>query len=158
MRKDAYTQRRKTRKVYFFLPSPMCRLCGLRGVGRSVELRLTLTILPPAAPRFLPFRCSLFDAPQAVEICWGVPRPDTFRRPRRAGRVKSAASCGGSGAARSHAQPSLASEHGEHGEHPPFDASEHRGTKGGPRRRPQNAGGVCRHEARRVGGGRSPLK
>ncbi len=51
-----------------------------------------------------------------VESCWGALRPDPSRRPRRAGRVKSAASWRRE---RSHAQLALASEHGEH---LPFDA------------------------------------
>ena len=48
-------------------------------------------------------------------------RPDPSTRPRRAGRVKSAAS---RRREHRHAQLALASEHGEH---PPFDAAEHRG-------------------------------
>src|SRR5580693_7038128 len=64
-------------------------------------------------------------------------RPDTFKRPRRAGRVKSAASWRRE---RSHAQLALASEHGEH---PPFDAAEHRGGRARPNMHPPDAS----HEA-----------
>jgi hypothetical protein len=68
-------------------------------------------------------------------------RPDAFRRSRRAGRVKSAASftrrersrtepraARRSGRAGGAADGARAREHGEYGEHPPFDAPEHRGT------------------------------
>jgi len=63
----------------------------------------------------------LFDAPQGVDDWRDALRPDRFRTPRSAGRVKSAALYRAAApeprAARLFA--------GEHGEEPPFDATEH---------------------------------
>ena len=61
---------------------------------------------PPKAA-FLPFPCSLFDAPQAVEILPGRSLPRQFQKATAAQDGSKAPLGGGSGAAQSHAQPVL---------------------------------------------------
>jgi hypothetical protein len=106
----------------FAPPSPRC--AGRRGAMRYGDM-----IPNPLSHAFesLAFKAALpisplFDPPEArSNLLKDALRPDTFRRPRRAARVKSAASWRRE---RSHAQLAPASEHGEH---PPFDAPKHRG-------------------------------
>jgi len=75
----------------------------------------------------------LFDAARSalgVDFWRDALRPDTFRTPWRAGRVKSAAFF--TRRDRSHAQEIgayFALPIFEHGEDPPFDATEHRGSR-----------------------------
>jgi hypothetical protein len=81
-------------------------------------------VLQPGKPK----RSSLFDAARRarVSICRGAPRPDTTRKPRRAGRGNGAArQRGGSAATR---RPARFDGRDEHGEHPPVAPFEHRGT------------------------------
>jgi hypothetical protein len=77
---------------------------------------------------FLSSSSPLFDPPEACRTARSALTPfvPTPSEPRRAqGGSKAPPLGGGSAAARSHAQPALAGEHGEYGEHPPFDAPEH---------------------------------
>jgi hypothetical protein len=91
---------------------------------QRVGCQTNANVLQPVTPE----RSSLFDAARRARAstCRGAPRPDTIRKPRRAGRGNGAAfQRGGSAATR---RPARFCGRDEHGEHPPVAPSEHRGT------------------------------
>ena len=81
----------------------------------------------PLKAASLPFPCSLFDAPQAVENLPGRSLPRQFQKATAAQDGSKAPLAAGAEPRRATRSPFFTGEHGEHGEHPPFDASEHRG-------------------------------
>ena len=107
-----------------------------------------------------PKRSSLFDAARRARAstCRGAPRPDTTRRPRRAGRGNGAArQRGGSAATR---RPARSCGRDEHGEHPPVAPPEHRGTcpaSSWHQRYPHGAASSCARPAADYHGARAVL-
>jgi hypothetical protein len=114
------------------------------------------SVLQPGTPE----RSSLFDAARRARAstCQGAPRPDTTRRPRRAGRGNGAArQRGGSAATR---RPAHSCGRDEHGEHPPVARPEHRGTcpaSSWHRRYPHGAASSCARPATDDHGARAVL-